>query len=192
MATFFIADTHFGHANLCGKLATSRPFATIEEHDETLIRNWNEAIGPDDECWHLGDFAYRCHPKQMRETFNRLNGRKHLVAGNHDSGATKSMPWESVHEILEFSPGGLWIVACHYPFRSWPGMEHGAIHLHGHSHGNTPAEGRMLDVGVDCHGFKPVSLDTIRERMDKILSPKELRKLARAKAAQPQKEACPA
>jgi hypothetical protein len=26
------------------------------EHDDALIRNWNETVGPDDEVWHLGDF----------------------------------------------------------------------------------------------------------------------------------------
>jgi len=184
MAMYFTADTHFGHANLCGKLATSRPFPDIETHDETLVARWNETVSPDDEVWHLGDFAHRCHPKRMAEIFDRLNGKKNLVKGNHDNGATLSLKWESVHEILEFSPEGLWLVCCHYPFRSWPGMEHGAIHLHGHSHGNCPAEGRMLDVGVDCHGFRPVSLDAIRVRMEKIPSPKEKRRAARAQASE--------
>ena len=37
--TFFTSDLHLGHRNiirLCG-----RPFASLEEMDETLIRRWN-------------------------------------------------------------------------------------------------------------------------------------------------------
>ena len=35
---FYTADLHF----LYEPLLSSRPFATVEEMDETLIRNWNE------------------------------------------------------------------------------------------------------------------------------------------------------
>lgn len=37
--TFFTSDTHFGHRSLLSaKMHRPRPFSSIEEHDEALIR----------------------------------------------------------------------------------------------------------------------------------------------------------
>jgi calcineurin-like phosphoesterase family protein len=43
----------------------------------------------------------------------------------------------------------------------WDGRHHGAYHLHGHSHGTHHAEGAILDVGVDCHDYRPLSLEEV-------------------------------
>ncbi|WP_457094916.1 metallophosphoesterase family protein [Microvirga sp. P5_D2] len=158
MATYFTADTHFGHDNIVTKFSTSRPFASIQEHDEVLIANWNETVSPNDEVYHLGDLAYRCHPRQMREVFDRLNRVKHLVMGNHDTGATKSMPWASVHELAQVAVDGRHLVLCHYSLRVWPGMHakpsrRPAIHLYGHSHGSLAGCELSADVGGFCRKF---------------------------------------
>lgn len=39
---YYISDLRFGHRNVIGM--DSRPFETIEEMDETLIRLWNERV----------------------------------------------------------------------------------------------------------------------------------------------------
>ena len=56
--TYFISDTHFGHANLV-RLARTE-FSDIVRHDMTIRQNWRDTVGKDDEVWMLGDFAYRC------------------------------------------------------------------------------------------------------------------------------------
>ena len=53
---FFTSDTHFGHSKIIDYC--KRPFSSIEEHDKTLIQNWNNVVGQDDTVFHLGDFAY--------------------------------------------------------------------------------------------------------------------------------------
>ena len=57
------------------------------------------------------------------------------------------------------------IVLCHYALRVWDRSHHGAWHLYGHSHGNLPSQGRSFDVGVDCHGFRPLGLDAVAQKM---------------------------
>ncbi|MBL8880695.1 MAG: hypothetical protein JNG88_16400 [Phycisphaerales bacterium] len=54
---WFTADTHFGHANIIKHCR--RPFASVEEMDETLLRNINARVGRSDTLYHLGDFALR-------------------------------------------------------------------------------------------------------------------------------------
>ncbi len=70
----FVSDTHFGHrAILAPRMQAPRRFASIEEHDETLIARWNAAVRPDDTVWHLGDFCYRCSGGlRARSVFGRL------------------------------------------------------------------------------------------------------------------------
>ena len=82
---FFIADTHFGHKKVIEFEKEHRPFATIEEHDEELVRRWNAKVSKKDSVWVLGDF---CFGKKNLEIAGRLNGTKRLVAGNHDCYAT--------------------------------------------------------------------------------------------------------
>ena len=51
MSAFFIADTHFGDGNILRY--ENRPFATVEEMDQELIRRWNEKVGEGDTVFHL-------------------------------------------------------------------------------------------------------------------------------------------
>ena len=85
MAVFFTSDTHFGHGGALGLYR--RPFASVAAMNEALVERWNETVGPEDTVWHLGDFAIRQRPTVVADLLARLNGRKHLVAGNNDPPA---------------------------------------------------------------------------------------------------------
>jgi calcineurin-like phosphoesterase family protein len=52
---FFTSDTHFFHEGIIR--FCNRPFGSVEEMNETLIRNWNEKVPEDGTVFHLGDFA---------------------------------------------------------------------------------------------------------------------------------------
>ncbi|ALN74014.1 metallophosphoesterase family protein [Aureimonas sp. AU20] len=156
---FFTADTHFADPRVLR--LDKRPFATLAEHDAALTDAWNAAVGPEDEVWHLGDFA-RGSPAQKTDRLGQLHGRKHLVAGNNDDEATLALEgWSSVSPYRELRVDGRALVLCHYAFRTWNGSGKGALDLHGHSHGRlTPIPGQY-DVGVDVFRFRPVTLADI-------------------------------
>ena len=165
------SDHHFGHrAILDERMSLRRPFASIEEHDETLIANWNAAVGPEDTVWHLGDFCYRCSEDYARSVFGRLRGRRRfLVRGNHDKIGAR-LPWDDVVDVARVvvqqpdgATQGVWL--SHYAHRVWPRMHYGDLHLYGHSHGTLPGTAASTDVGVDCFGFRPVTIDEIRTRL---------------------------
>lgn len=133
--------------------------------DDALIRGWNEAVGPEDEVWHLGDFAIRQGADRVARLLAALHGTKHLVAGNNDGPATLDQPgWASVRSYAELRVEGRLLVLCHYPFRTWRDMDKGAVNLHGHSHGRLDGLPRQWDVGVDAWGFRPVGLAEILAR----------------------------
>ena len=161
MATLFTADTHFGHGGALGLFR--RPFASVAAMDAGLVAGWNAAVRPDDEVWHLGDFAVGRDGAAMAALLDALAGTKRLVCGNNDGPATRSLPgWASVHEYVETVQDGTALVLCHYAFRSWNGMGRGAVNLHGHSHGRLSRQTRQFDVGVDVRGFGPVTLAALR------------------------------
>ena len=166
---WFTSDTHFNHENVIGH--SRRPFSSLVEMEEALIYDWNFYVSPGDTVYHLGDFALswgRKHAERIDQLLARLNGDKWLITGNHDRKEVTANPrWRQVlqyHE-LKVDIGEVHkqrIVMCHYPMRSWNQMHRGAWMLHGHSHHNlTDIGGKILDVGVDGHQYRPISFDEV-------------------------------
>ena len=163
MTVFFTADTHFGHAGV--RSLYRRPFASVAAMNEAMVANWNAVVGPDDDVWHLGDFALRMNLPEIAALLNRLRGRKHLIVGNNDPPEVAALPgWASVSPYAETEGDGTKLVLCHYAFRTWNGMAKGALNLHGHSHGRLKPLTRQIDVGVDVWGFRPVDLAVLKAR----------------------------
>ena len=52
----------------------------------TIVANWNDIVQPDDDVYHLGDFVMNDIDAGI-ELIKQLNGRIHLIRGNHDTDA---------------------------------------------------------------------------------------------------------
>ena len=174
--TFFTADTHFGDPHI---LRRRGGFASLAAHDAALIARWNATVGIDDDIWHLGDFAAGASREHCREIFEALAGRKHLVAGNHDTNRVLDLPWAegpvASLRLTRRGPDGaeLRLFLAHYPHRSWPGLWRGTRHLYGHVHGKLADTTRSCDVGVDAWDYRPVGLAEIVARQDVAAAPPE-------------------
>ena len=117
----------------------------------------------------LGDFCYR-NAKSIEEYLERLNGTIHLIIGNHDDDLLRdgSHLFASVSDIKEIViETDKTIIMCHYPMREWKFAWRGAWHLFGHVHGHLEPwpHGFSLDVGVDCHDFRPIGVEQVRHFM---------------------------
>lgn len=171
MSIFVTSDTHFWHNGIL----RHRPFETVEEMNETLVKNWNSVVGPDDTVYHLGDVVvWGKHPNDY-DILDRLHGKIHLILGNHDrltaladrSGVQAYLNgrkrYESVRELCTIKHKNQKVILCHYPMAEWDSSHHRSLQLHGHSHGNfiPPPGALQMDVGVDCHNFHPILLDEI-------------------------------
>ncbi len=170
MRRFFTADEHTDHANVID--FCERPFADLGIMVDELVYRHNHVVRPCDVTYHLGDVAFKMqgHLDYVR----RLNGQHILIKGNHDRSrdvkrmARLGRPYAWIADTYMIKkPQKIWL--SHYPHMSWPDMHHGSLHLHGHSHGMlSSARGKMLDVGVDCRDFAPVSEDDVTRILSEI------------------------
>jgi calcineurin-like phosphoesterase family protein len=99
MKTFIVADTHFRHENIIKY--SGRPFKTVEEMDEQMIKRWNSRVGKDDLVIHLGDFALG-NKEEVSEIRNKLNGNIILLKGNHDHRSIREAGF-LIHQDLLFA-----------------------------------------------------------------------------------------
>lgn len=171
---FYTADLHLGYAPILQ--ATARPFASVAEMDEALIRNWNETVRPEDTVYVVGDLSYN-GGKTPTQYLARLHGHKHLIRGNHDTGIADAVRFfdycESVTDFWELDDGGCHVILCHYPILH----EKGGFMVHGHIHNqrNHAFEllrelPRVLNAGVDVNFYRPVTLDELIENNRKYYS----------------------
>jgi calcineurin-like phosphoesterase family protein len=153
--TWLTADEHFGHTNIIK--FCNRPFSTIEEMNEAIIARHNEVVGIYDTVWHLGDFAWH----NANQYLKRLNGKHHLIFGNHDKKHIKREFdfFSSAQDVHKLKWMGVSIWLSHYAHLRWPSAHHGTLHAFGHSHGQCLGIGRSKDVGVDTNNFYPYPID---------------------------------
>lgn len=148
MNIFFTADLHLGHRNILKH--TKRPFTSLEEHDETLISNWNSFVPKKNSLVYiLGDFAWKDHNKYL----SRLNGKKILVIGSHDKMSQNDLKnFTKVYfgsRMINVHNRQFFISHCCH--RVWEKGHYGVPHLFGHSHGRLLTYNLSADVGVDSN-----------------------------------------
>lgn len=112
------------------------------------------------------ELAYRIflfnvyYTEESLKISHRLNGRKHLILGNHDEkfGVKKLEPFfESIQHTMEMviQDGNkkLDVHLVHYPSKGVSNK----FNLVGHIHGAWRVQKNMINVGVDVWHYKPIS-----------------------------------
>lgn len=162
---WFTSDLHLGHRSVISMC--ERPFSSVEEMNETLIRNFNACVKQNDTVYILGDIAHRIPVETANWLISRLNGKKILCKGNHDKKYEEQL-FEGIYDFLQIKEKDVNISLMHYPMMSWPKSHHGSLHLHGHIH--SKEDYNLLqknsgilryDVGVEANGYYPVSIQQI-------------------------------
>jgi len=163
-----------------------RQIADVQAHNRALVENINSIVGDEDELWILGDVSYRTSMTDMRHWVNRLNGRKHMIIGNHDNNFRKphkdfeyESVFQSIHteDTLELGEEKFPVVLSHFQFledqetayrqfpealkkNEWP--DH--VLLHGHTHRKPIYQyENSIHVGLDSHNLFPISESRVVE-----------------------------
>lgn len=167
---FYTSDLHFDHENLLDK--ENRPFKSVLEMDNFLISQWNARVHKRDDVYILGDVSLKITPEVIR-CIDSLNGKIHLVAGNHDRLGLNGMGKyiQDISRLKEIHDEGHRVIMCHYPMASWNAQRFGSIHLYGHVHSmvKLPAIdlsklANAYNVWCGYYNWGPVTLEELKQR----------------------------
>lgn len=174
---WFTSDLHFWHKNICKYC--NRPYKSVEEMNEHIIKKWNFFIKEDDVVFLLGDIGF-CGIEKLRPLMSQLNGKIYLIQGNHDSDKIVAKLYEEdliedYFKMLEVTIVGdeecpnQQLTLCHFPMIDWNNKERGAWMIHGHQHQlpDTPSCSKAhWDVGIDKNKF-PISFEQLKINITK-------------------------
>lgn len=166
---WFISDPHFDHTNIIKYC--NRPFGSVEEMNEVILRNWRETVTPDDVVYFVGDMAFGRGSRNPRWWVKQLCGKIIWVKGSHDHGIRPTSEIEGVERVAlsEFvCCGGTEFMIVHDTFNAMANGWGGWI-IHGHNHDNrlhidNKFGHKNVNVSVEVIDYKPISLaEVIRE-----------------------------
>lgn len=171
---YYIADLHLHHKNILH--LCQRPFASIEQMHQTIKLNWNAVVSEQDDVYIIGDVCFKFN-EEVAEYLKSLNGRKHLLIGNHDK---KFLKYEKFREIfvsidyyLTIEDENRKVVLFHYPILEWDGYFKGWYHVYGHIHNSDNFSNQLLNreefanafnAGADLIDFTPQTLNQLISR----------------------------
>lgn len=174
---FFTSDFHLFHHNILR--FDNRPFNTVQEMNDKIVENWNNTVKEDDIIFFLGDLTFGDF-KDTKYLIDGLNGTIHYILGNHDrfNDIRNYKRFDTIDSLMDIqvrdndaNRGWQSIVLCHYAILEWNKAQHGAFHLHGHSHGGLLEsqkeyyKHKVLDMGCNLWDYTPVSYNEIKEIM---------------------------
>lgn len=156
---FFTSDSHFNQSRAFQ--LSRRPFDNIKHMNQTMVWNWNKSVSQSDIVIHLGDFG-------DLSFIDKLNGNIIFLQGNYQRSNNQ------FNEITKkYIQSGKMIVK-YYPFKlnindeifqltHQPSLDVESrvnFQLFGHVH-KIFCKRNALNVGVQCHNYKPISLQQI-------------------------------
>lgn len=174
---YLTSDFHFNHDREF--IYKPRGFNSVDEMNNTIITNYNNLITPEDEVYILGDLMLGGPDKinEGLEMIRALNGKLHLVRGNHDT-AKRWATYATLPNVVE-QQNAIYLdyhkyhfYMSHYPALT-ANLEKESLHqctlnLFGHVHQSFKFfEDRpyMYNVNLESQNNCPVLLDNIIEEM---------------------------
>lgn len=173
---WFSSDYHFNHDRAF--VYAPRGFNSVEEMNEAIIEKHNSVVGPDDDVYVLGDLMLGSNEAGL-DCLDRLNGKLHIVLGNHDGNAREMNYRYLTKNVVEVAPairlkyGKYHFFLTHFPCMTGS-LEHESLtkttcNIHGHTHSRQKFYNDipfMYNVAVDAHDCYPVEIEDVIADME--------------------------
>ena len=180
---FLESDSHYFHSKIIEYC--NRPFKTAEKMNNTLIECHNSVVSKEDEVYHLGDFSFG-NLDQTKQILKKLNGKHHLIIGNHDKFSWKEyidIGFSSVQRFMYLSLPNIGCVGLsHDPAIAT--IDQTIPWITGHIHNLYDCCNNTINVGVDVRDFTPISTQQLEQCIKQIKITIKHNLIAVAKAKQ--------
>lgn len=160
-----ISDTHLNHANILkfkrndGTMV--RNFHDVHHMNEYIIDRWNKLIKPQDKVYHLGD-VYFGSQQEAERILSRLNGKKRLIVGNHDTiygkGNVLQKYFQKIYMWRVFREFNMTLT--HVPIHN-SSFRGGDYNVHGHIHYQDSPTDRHINVCVEKTDYMPIHIEEV-------------------------------
>lgn len=156
---FLAADHHIDHVN---SIKFRSEFSSIEELNEIMVERHNSVVRKkDDIVYFLGDVMWKA---ESIEHLKRMNGRKKLIMGNHDTfpASLYSEVFETVVGVSDLQirkPKRIKAVLSHMPVHTQQLEHRFQICIHGHLHSYKLDDPRYICVSMEHINYTPIDVD---------------------------------
>ena len=175
---FLISDLHLGDKQILKPQrngeAPIRKFPSVNEHDEYIVSCWNQTVKPKDSVYVLGDVTIQ---RSRLKTLSRLNGRKKLILGNHDTFSSKEY-LEYFDDLYGVLPGSHFVqkypfVMTHIPI-SLNNVLRWGHNVHGRLHEKVMNNACYINVCIEQVNYTPIDFDEVVARIEESKKKVEL------------------
>lgn len=176
---FVCSDWHLSHDRAF--IWQVRGFNSVEEMNEAIIERHNSKVNPEDDVYVCGDLCLGGGGEGVtarnQALIERLNGRIHVILGNHDTPARAEMyrMCKNVVEVVYATMihyHGYHFYLSHFPTLTAnlekESLKQCTINLFGHTHSMDPFYNDMpfmYNVAMDARNCYPTLLDDAIEHM---------------------------
>jgi calcineurin-like phosphoesterase family protein len=154
---FLAADLHLNHKKI---IEFGRPFKTIEEHDDTLVSNWNSVVEPHDKVFLLGDISLGVLEDHTIERLKQLNGKIYAIGGNHCTPAKCKVYAEIFEAVLGCYALHEKYMLTHIPIHPSE-FDRWELNIHGHLHKDGIDDDRYRCVSMEQINYTPILIDDL-------------------------------
>lgn len=171
---FIASDLHFCHDK--NFIYEARGFKNIQEHNETILNNFNNILTWEDELYLLGDNFLNNNEEGMKLLKEIPAQKIYFIIGNHDTTARLNLISSFYRfevlgyaNILKYKKYSFYL--SHYPTLvgnmddNIKPINKRLVNLCGHSHTDSPFtdfdKGLIYHTELDAHNCFPVSIEQI-------------------------------
>ncbi len=161
MANLFTSDTHYGSERTLE--FSRRPFSSVAAMNDAMVAGVNALATEADTLYHVGDFGDYNFVKELAP-------RVVLICGNYEQNDVNvkfGRDFELFRNHLidlgfaDVVPNSMFVDGMflnHYPSK----RIQDCFSLFGHIHRLQMVKRNALNVGVDCHDYRPVDADRLQ------------------------------
>ena len=169
---FVTGNMQLGRPSAIGKW--KRPFDNVDQMTKTLIDNWNSVVGPNDDVYHIGNFAW--DPKTAYDSLLALKGKRiYFLFGENDEAIIdlkgKGTLQDRIFTCTDlFNLRSVGAILSYWPMAEWYKKQKGYYNIIGYpnrKHKTNPKQKR-INCSTDQCNFKPQNIQSIIGLIEEI------------------------